>query len=104
MALQAVALVRFDWDFAKARDNRRKHGIAFAYAVLVFSDPYFAQIDEFDRYEYRYRIIGLIDGTTYVVVCADDDADPDTGETVIRIISAREATVREREEYEEGTL
>ena len=33
--------VRFEWDDAKNRDNRKKHaGIAFEIATLVFDDPH----------------------------------------------------------------
>jgi uncharacterized DUF497 family protein len=30
---------RFDWDPAKDRENRLKHGIGFAEAQLAFADP-----------------------------------------------------------------
>jgi uncharacterized DUF497 family protein len=30
---------RFDWDPIKAASNRRKHGVSFQMAVLVFADP-----------------------------------------------------------------
>lgn len=99
-----VHLLWFNWDKPKARANRRKHGVEFSFAARVFDDPYFAQIDEFNRYEFRYRIVGMIDGAIYVVVCADGDTNAETGEVAIRIISAREATPHEREEYEEGIV
>jgi uncharacterized DUF497 family protein len=31
--------LRFTWDEAKDRSNRRKHGIGFEEAVRVFADP-----------------------------------------------------------------
>jgi uncharacterized DUF497 family protein len=31
--------VRFEWDEAKNRQNRRKHGVDFEVAALVFDDP-----------------------------------------------------------------
>ena len=30
---------RYQWDVAKARTNRRKHGVSFDVAVGVFRDP-----------------------------------------------------------------
>ena len=34
-----VCTTRFEWDGAKNRQNRRKHGVDFAVAALVFDDP-----------------------------------------------------------------
>jgi hypothetical protein len=31
--------VRFEWDEAKNRSNRRKHGVSFEVARRVFEDP-----------------------------------------------------------------
>ena len=31
--------VRFEWDEAKSHQNRRKHGVDFEVAALVFDDP-----------------------------------------------------------------
>lgn len=33
-------MLRFDWDEAKNRQNRHKHGVGFETAALVFDDPY----------------------------------------------------------------
>jgi uncharacterized protein len=32
--------MRFEWDEHKSRRNRRKHGVGFETAALVFDDPY----------------------------------------------------------------
>jgi len=32
-------MVRFEWDEAKNRANRRKHGVSFELAQRVFDDP-----------------------------------------------------------------
>ena len=32
-------MTRFEWDPAKSRENRRKHGVEFETATLVFEDP-----------------------------------------------------------------
>jgi uncharacterized protein len=32
--------MRFEWDEEKNRKNRRKHGVSFETATLVFEDPY----------------------------------------------------------------
>jgi hypothetical protein len=42
-------MVLFEWDEAKAKRNKRKHGVSFDDAMLVFADP-FALVEQ-DRVE-----------------------------------------------------
>jgi uncharacterized DUF497 family protein len=91
--------MKFEWDPAKELANRIKHGIGFAGAATVFSDPlHFAKLDGYDSGEERWQAIGMNeDGLVLLVVhCHRDD---DGGE-IIRIISARRTTRTERREYE----
>jgi uncharacterized DUF497 family protein len=88
----------FEWDDVKAESNERKHGVAFTEAMTVFADP--LSVTGFDpRHaddEDRFLTMGTsIDGR-HLVVSHTDRFD------VIRIISAREATRRERKDYEDG--
>ena len=48
------------------------------------------------------RTIGMVGTQVVMVVHAWPDFDTETGEEVGRVISARKATRREREAYEEG--
>ena len=41
--------VSFEWDPKKAAANRRKHGVAFEEAILVFSDPLARIFDDPDH-------------------------------------------------------
>lgn len=92
--------LRFEWDPAKAADNQRKHGISFEMAKLVFSDPLArTEQDRIEGGEYRWQTIGTIDEFLVVIVAHTVRADDD-GE-VIRIVSARRATPRERRRYEQ---
>jgi uncharacterized DUF497 family protein len=93
--------VRFDWDEVKNRSNYRKHGVFFETATLVFDDPNFvmAQDREVDGEE-RWHTIGFVEGVLLLLV-AHTIQDED-GEESVRIISAREATARERRRYEDG--
>jgi uncharacterized protein (DUF4415 family)/uncharacterized DUF497 family protein len=53
--------VRFEWDEAKNRQNRRKHAVDFEVAALVFDDP--NQRSEQDRFvngEERWQTIGWV--------------------------------------------
>jgi uncharacterized DUF497 family protein len=90
----------FEWDDDKAVLNERKHGVTVSEAMTVFADP--LSVTAFDPLhsdrEDRFLTMGMsIDGVLLVV------SHVDRGE-VIRIISAREATRREREDYEDGNF
>jgi len=85
----------YEWDSNKARANLRKHGIDFADAVGVFEDELALTIDDEHPEEERFITIGMDTlGRILTVIYTW------RGE-VIRIISAREATARERKQYEE---
>ncbi|MBZ5581276.1 MAG: BrnT family toxin [Acidobacteriia bacterium] len=87
----------FEWDEAsKAGINFRKHGVRMPEAIPVFDDPYARTIrdDESDPDEQSFVSLGMgAMGRLLVVVFTWQ------GEN-IRIISARPAEAREREQYE----
>jgi hypothetical protein len=90
--------VEFSWDDKKDRANRRKHGISFSLAALVFSDENRKeQPDENSLDEERWITIGLIDGQEIVVVYTIRDG-------MTRLISARGADRYEREDYWHGEV
>ena len=92
--------IRFEWDPHKAEANRRKHGIDFALAARVFFDRHSKTIFEGDEHgEARWRTIGEIGGIAVVVVSHTLRTEREF--EVVRIISARKATRRERRQYEE---
>jgi uncharacterized DUF497 family protein len=91
----------FEWDEAKAESNLRKHGISFDDAIEVFYDPY--AVIEQDRVvdgELRWQVIGKVDDVVILQV-AHTVIEQDTDE-VIRIVSARRATRKERRMYGEN--
>ena len=93
--------MKFDWDEKKAKENIKKHeGVTFKEAETVFDD--FNAVEFFDDFhseaEERFRRVGLFDKRLLFVVCAIREKD---GEETIRFISARKATVRETEIYNE---
>ena len=60
-------MVRFEWDEAKAENNRRKHGIDFDDAAEVFYDPH--ALCEQDRVvdgEARWQTIGMAGGVIII--------------------------------------
>ena len=86
----------FEWDDEKDQINFAKHGIHFQTAAKVFLDPdKLIREDEEHPQELRYDIIGRV-GKIIFVVCAFKDAG------VIKLISARPASVPEKERYERG--
>lgn len=90
--------MRFEWDVEKAEANQRKHGISFVTAARVFDDPFVITIqDRVEGFEYRWQSFGTVAGYPLMMV-AHVDRDED-GEEIIRIISARLATPRERRRY-----
>jgi uncharacterized protein len=93
--------MRFEWDANKSRANRRKHGLSFETAKLVFDDPNHLSVqDRIEDGEERWQTMGLAGGITILIVA--HTVEDNEGEEVIRIISARKATPREQRRYDEG--
>jgi uncharacterized DUF497 family protein len=89
--------LKFEWSRAKARSNYAKHGVTFAFATQVFTDPFAVEFldDRKDYGEERFVIIGMADEhLVYVAYTERLDA--------IRLISARRATKYEQEIYYEA--
>jgi uncharacterized protein len=92
----------FEWDEAKNRTNRRKHDVSFETAVLVFDDPYALTKPDLDHdEEERFVTLGAIGPGSILFVVHVNYESVEKAE-VIRIISARAATSRERKSYEEA--
>ena len=89
--------LRFTWDPAKAAANFRKHGVTFEDASSVFRNPLAKVLPDpiHSEQEQRSLIIGNSAGGRLLLVVFTEADDQ------IRIISARDASVRERREYEE---
>ena len=94
--------MQFTWDERKNRINKRKHGLGFETAVLVFDEPYHvSRIDQEVAGELRWQTIGMAKGMQVLLVAhtllESGDAE------VVRIISARKATPQERSIYAQGS-
>ncbi len=86
----------FLWDAAKAEANILKHeGVTFEQAAWVFFDPFFRLVDASGNDEARDVAIGY-DAQSRLLYVVHIEVE---GE-YIRIISARKATVKERELYD----
>jgi uncharacterized DUF497 family protein len=88
--------ISFEWDRRKAAANVRQHGVSFKTASEVFFDPFICFVDsEVVESEERERTIGMTAGWELLVVVYVDQGDS------IRLISARSATRKERQAYED---
>ena len=94
--------MRWVWDTDKNYANLRIHGLSFEAASLVFDDPLAATQEDLYAPEQRWRTMGIVGGIVVIVIHTWPEHDPDSGESIGRIISARKATRRERTTYEEG--
>ena len=85
--------LRFTWDPVKAEENRRKHGVSFEEARTIFYDDYATEFydDEHSEWEDRFLMLGLSTEMRLLLVCHCFRES----ESVIRLISAREATKKE---------
>jgi uncharacterized DUF497 family protein len=88
--------VAFEWDSAKAVSNALRHGVPFELACEVFFDPFVRVIKAEEPEETRDAAIGYTESQILLFV-----VHVIRHEEVIRIISARHATPRERRGYEE---
>ena len=89
--------IKFQWDDNKNKINQKKHKISFEEAQSVFFDEKALIIDdpEHSLEEERFIILGLSKKANLLVVCHCYRKS----DTIIRIISARKATVRETISY-----
>ena len=93
--------IRFEWDPAKAAANLRKHGVSFAEAETAFYDDYARVLPDPEHStdeEDRFLLLGVSSALRVLVVvhCIREAG------SVIRLISARRATRRERAQYGRG--
>jgi uncharacterized DUF497 family protein len=89
----------FEWDPHKAATHRRKHRVSFEEAAAAFADRLSVTVpdpDHSDARESRYILVGQSERGRLLAVSHAERG------TTIRIISARPATRREREQYEES--
>lgn len=92
---------QFDWDPVKARGNVANHKVSFQLATTVFRDALALTVydEEHSEDEERWATLGRAENGQHLVVIHTFDLSPE--EARIRLISARVATKREIQNYEE---
>ena len=90
----------FSWDNNKAISNFEKHSVSFEEAATVFGDPDALDFDDVahSSEEVRFKRLGLSSSERVLLVVYTIRQSKDGKET-IRIISARQASRKEREAY-----
>jgi uncharacterized DUF497 family protein len=90
--------LKFEWDPDKNKNNIKKHRVDFKEAETVFEDEYAIEIpdEEHSQNEERWIVIGMSSKERELFVCHCFR----NGDDVIRIFSARKATMSEKEFYE----
>lgn len=95
--------MQFDivWDDAKAQSNFLKHGVSFAQAATVILDPLALTVfdAEHSEAEERWFTLGQTSDGRLLAV-AHTYQMLETNITRVRLVSAREATRLERQQYE----
>jgi len=88
--------ITFTCNGRKAAANPKKHdGITFEQATEAFFDPFFKVVDAGQNQEARDAVIGYDEsGRLLFVVHIEVEGE------VIRLISARKATITERNDYD----
>jgi uncharacterized DUF497 family protein len=92
--------MEFEWDETKAAINSKKHGVSFEEAKTVFDNPLALIFDDEEHSidEHREIIIGHSRNNQLLLVSYTERPN------AIRIISARLATRRECEDYEQNAF
>lgn len=94
--------MNFEWDPGKAAENLRRHGVSFDEAISVFGDPLAQTLADPYHSESEARELTLgVSRQGRAIVVAHCERGRRT--RIIRIISAREMTRREKRDPEEGT-
>ncbi len=91
-------MLLFEWDPNKAKENLQTHGISFDEASTAFRDTLSLAIYDplHSEEEDRFVLIGSSHRNRLLVIVHTDRGDK------IRLISARKASQKEREQYEEN--
>jgi uncharacterized DUF497 family protein len=96
ITITGCPVVEFEWDPAKANKNFHNHRVNFSEAVTVFRDPLGITIYDPDHSvdEDRFITIGISVAGRVLLISHTDRNDR------VRLISARELSRSERENYE----
>ena len=90
----------FSWSDNKNRENMKRHGLSLQEAAPVFLDPYLVVMNDevhSTMEETRWKGIGVLGNELLLAIIFTEEK-----ENAVRLISAREATKKEKEDYSEN--
>ncbi len=85
--------MELEFDENKGAINKRKHGIDFVEAQVLWKDPYLLEIPAKETDEVRFRVVGRILDKWWTAVIT-------YRKETVRVISVRPARRKEVEDYE----
>jgi uncharacterized DUF497 family protein len=89
----------FEWDRRKAALNQRKHAVGFEEAITVFDNPLTLIFDDDEHSDEEQREIAIgHSARSRLLLVSFVERRP----SVVRVISARLTTKKERQDYEEN--
>lgn len=91
--------IKFTWEPAKAEKNIVKYDVSFEEAATIFKDPLALFYDDVEHSQKEKREFAIGRSTTRERLLTCFIART---EGIVRIISARTSTHRERQEYDEN--
>lgn len=95
------SVLDISWDEAKANANLRKHGVSFAQAATVMLDPLALTVFDALHSELEERWFTLGQTSQGKLLAVAHTYQPlGNKRAKIRLISARDATRKERQQYE----
>jgi hypothetical protein len=90
----------FSWDAGKALSNLKKHGVSFEEAATVFRDPQGLDFDDLEHSHSEPRSVRLgFSRSVRILFVIYTIRRLKNGKETTRIISARQATRKEREVF-----
>lgn len=93
--------MKFEWDKNKEKVNLQKHGVTFEQASYVFTDKFALNRfdDEHSENEDRWVLLGK--SLNEILLLVVHTFVSNDGTEFVRIISARKATKKEKQAYQE---
>lgn len=93
-------IVGFEWDAGNERKSADKHRVSQAEAEQAFiNEPLVLEDDRHSVSEARYHALGQTDESRWLHITFTLRR----GDTLIRVISARDMSAKERAAYEQGS-
>ena len=90
----------FEWDDDKNISNKKKHGLFFETAIAAFFDEHsLTETDFIQNNEQRWKTIGMAPDSIMILFIGHVIFDDEIGREVIRVITARKATLNEERTY-----